>query len=326
MSHRTVGIVGAGNVGMAGAFAMFVKRICGEIVLVDLDKQRAAGEALDLMHGQGLVGRIQVRAGDYADLAHCRVVVVTAGVAQKPGESRTDLLNRNAMVFRSIAGNLDRYAPDAVVIVASNPVDILTYVLQELSDRPHAKVIGTGTMLDTSRLRTSLGEYYGVNPQSVHGYILAEHGDSEFPAWSTVTIGGRPLVGNDIFGRPFDRAALDRLFTGVRDAAYKIIDGKGYTNWAIGLVIAELVSTILDDQKSVQPVSVRLHGQYGLEDVCVSIPARVGAHGIEDLVQLELTEEERAALLRSARAMQEHIAGVNLAPQWPPRAGVATAV
>ncbi len=325
MSKRAVGIVGAGNVGMAGAFAMFVKRICSEIVLVDLDKGRATGEAFDLMHGQGLVGRIQVRAGDYSDLAECNVVVVTAGAAQKPGESRIDLLNRNAMVFRSIAGNLDRYVPDAAVIVASNPVDILTYVLQELSQRPHSKIIGTGTMLDTSRLRTSLGEYYGVNPQSVHGYILAEHGDSEFPAWSTVTIGGRHLIGNDIFGRPFDRAALDRLFAGVRDAAYKIIDGKGYTNWAIGLVIAELVTTILDDQKSVQPVSVRLTGQYGLADVCVSIPARVGADGVEGLVQLPLTDEEREALLRSAQAMKQHIAAVSLTPQWPRPAGVAAA-
>lgn len=325
MNKRVVGIVGAGNVGMAGAFAMFVKRICSEIVLVDVDKGRARGEALDLMHGQGLAGRIRVRAGNFSDLAPCHVVVVTAGVAQKPGESRTDLLNRNALIFRSIAGNLDRYAPDAVVVVASNPVDILTYVLQELSDRPNAKIIGTGTMLDTSRLRTSLGEYYGVNPQSVHGYILAEHGDSEVPAWSTVTIGGRPLVGNEVLGRPFDQAALDDLFVEVRDAAYAIIDGKGYTNWAIGLVIAELVSTILDDQKSIQPVSVRLHGQYGLDDVCVSIPARVGIDGVEDLIRLELTNRERAALKRSARVMKEHIAGVNLSAEWPHRTAPAAA-
>ncbi|MCA9450564.1 MAG: L-lactate dehydrogenase, partial [Candidatus Omnitrophica bacterium] len=269
-SKRSVGIVGTGNVGVAGAFALFLERACQEIILVDLNEKRARGEALDLMHGQGLVGRIGVRAGGYSDLAECGVVVVTAGVGQKPGETRLQLLGRNAAVFRSIAKSLDEHSPDSVIVVASNPVDVLTYILQELSERPNERIIGTGTMLDTSRFRTLLGEYYGVNPRSVHGYILAEHGDSEFPAWSTVSIGGCSPIENPIFGKPYHPEELDRLFVQVRDAAYEIIEGKGYTNWAIGLVIAELVRIILDDRKSVQPISVRLNGEYRIQDVCVS--------------------------------------------------------
>lgn len=312
MPNRGVGIVGTGNVGVASAFAMFVGRVCGELVLVDLNAKRARGEALDLMHGQGFTGRIRVAAGGYADLAGCEVVMISAGVAQKPGETRLDLLNNNARVFRRIAEELDRHAPDALVVVASNPVDILTYMMQELSHRPNEKVIGTGTMLDTSRFRTLLGEYYDVNPRSVHGYILAEHGDSEFAAWSTVTIGGMPLLNNTVLGRPYDAAAMQALFEQVRDAAYQIIEGKGYTNWAIGLVISELISIILDDRKSIQPISVRLNGEYGLHDVCVSVPARIGRHGVERLIELKLTPEEQQALERSAQLMKSSIERVNL--------------
>ena len=215
-------------------------------------------------------------------------------------------------VFRSIARDLDRYAPDAIIMVASNPVDILTYVLQQLSRRDPHRIIGTGTMLDTSRFRTLLGEYYDVNPQSVHGYILAEHGDSEFPAWSAVTIGGRPLLGHEVLGKPFDQGALDRIFTQVRDAAYEIIQGKGYTNWAIGVVIATLVSTIFDDKKSIVPISVRLAGEYGLEDVCVSVPTRLGVNGVEDIVELDLSADEQASLAKSAQVMKDSIAAMDL--------------
>jgi L-lactate dehydrogenase len=312
MSIHKVGIVGTGNVGVAGAFTLFVSRACSEMVLVDLNAKRARGEAMDLMHGQGFVGRIRVTAGGYADLAGCQVVVVTAGVGQKPGETRLDLLNNNARVFRSIAAELDRHAPEALVVVASNPVDVLTYMLQELSTRPNERIIGTGTMLDTSRFRSLLGEYYDVNPRSVHGYILAEHGDSEFAAWSTVTIGGMPITEGTVLGKPFDCAAMERLFAEVRGAAYQIIEAKGYTNWAIGLVLGELVEIILDDRKSIQPVSVRLHGEYGLHDVCVSVPARIGRLGVEDIIELPLNADEQAALEKSAAVMKESIAQVKL--------------
>jgi L-lactate dehydrogenase len=305
MKDRAVGIVGAGNVGMAGAFAMLAKRVCMDMVLVDLNEKRARGEALDLMHGQGLVGRARIRAGTFSDLETCPVVVITAGASQKPGETRIELLHRNYQVLSAIARELDTHCPDAVCVVASNPVDILTHMLQELSERPKEKVFGTGTMLDTTRFRSLLGQHYDVNPRSIHGYILAEHGDSEFAAWSTVTIGGRPILNNEILGKPYDRGELEALFGRVRGAAYEIIEGKGYTNWAIGLVIAELVSILLNDLKSVQPISVRLDGEYGLRDVCISVPARIGRHGVEDVVELDLIEEERMQLEHSAQLLKE---------------------
>lgn len=310
MATRNVGVIGTGNVGAAGAFAMVVRDVADHVVLVDVNSRRARSEASDLMHGQGLVGRIRVSAGEYSALSDCQVIVVTAGVAQKPGETRLQLLARNAVIMQAIATELDRYAPDAVLVVASNPVDVLTFLLQESSMRPKEKVLGTGTMLDTSRFRTLLGEYYSVNPQSVHGYILAEHGDSEFAAWSTVTIGGQPLVGNTVLGVPYDEVAMHELFVNVRDAAYQIIEGKGYTNWAIALVIAKLVSIVLGDTKTIQPISVRLRGEYGIERVCLSVPSRVGREGVEDIIELRLPPVEQAALEQSARLMKEGLSGL----------------
>jgi L-lactate dehydrogenase len=311
VSKQQVGIIGAGQVGVASAFAMFVQETCAELILVDIDKKRAHGEAMDLMHGQGYVGRIGVRDGEYADLSDCHVIVIAAGAAQKPGQTRLDLLNSNALIFREIADNLDRYAPDAIVVVASNPVDVLTYMMQQLSQRPRHHVIGTGTMLDTSRFRTLLGHHYGVDPRSIHGYILGEHGDSEFAAWSTVTIGGKSIR-KGVLGKDWNPAEMDQLFANVRDAAYLIIEGKGYTNWAIGLVISRLVDMILDDRRSIQPVSALLRGDYGLSDVCVSVPAQIGSNGVQRLIHLELEPGEQQALENSAALMKKSIAGVKL--------------
>jgi L-lactate dehydrogenase len=312
MAIHKVGIIGTGNVGVAGAYAMFVQGTCSEMVLVDLDTKRAHGEAMDLMHGQAYSGRIAVRAGGYEDLAGAQVVVITAGAAQKPGETRLDLLNNNARVFRSIAQDLDQHVPDACVVVASNPVDILTWMMQELSDRPASRIIGTGTMLDTSRFRSLLGHHYDVDPRSVHGYVLGEHGDSEFAAWSTVSIGGKSPVRSTVLGRKWDSKQMQELFVRVRDAAYEIIDGKGYTNLAIGLVISRLVARILQDRHSIQPVSVRLDEVYDLPGLCISVPALIGANGVERLIHLNLTENERAALEHSAGILRDQIETVSL--------------
>ena len=307
LQRQTVGIVGTGQVGMAAATALFQQRIARELILIDLDRKRAEGEAMDLMHAQGYVGRRRVWAGDYEDLANAQIVIITAGVSQKPGEDRLSLLNRNAEVFRSIAEQLDRHAPDAILIVASNPVDILTYVMQELSQRPDERVIGTGTMLDTTRLRTLLAEYYEVDPRSVHALILGEHGDSEFPVWSRANIGGTPLLQQTILGRPYDPEFLDETFRKVRTAAYEIIERKGYTNWAIGLVLAHLVRTIQEDQGSVLPISVRLHGEYGVKNVCLSIPVAVGLNGAGERVPLPLNEDEQKSLVASANTLKQWI-------------------
>jgi L-lactate dehydrogenase len=312
MSRSKVGIIGTGNVGMAAAYALFQRQSASELVLVDMDRRRAEGEAMDLMHGQALVGRVTVRAGDYADLAGCQVVVICAGVGQKPGETRLDLLNRNAAVFKQIAGELDRHVPEAVLVVATNPVDILTSVLQRLSARPHRAVIGTGTMLDTSRFRALLGDHYGVNPRSVHAYILGEHGDSEVAIWSSAAIGGLPIMDEEINCHPFDPAAMERIFQQVRGAAYDIISRKGYTNTAIGLVIAYMVRIILEDQKSVLPVSVDPCGDYGLSGVCLSIPCVVGASGVECHVPPNVSAQEREGLHASATVLRESLEGIEI--------------
>jgi L-lactate dehydrogenase len=262
---------------------------------------------MDLMQGQGYVGRRRVWAGDYADLARAQIVVITAGVGQKPGEDRLSLLNRNAAVFRSIAEQLDRYAPDAILLISSNPVDIMTYVMQQLSDRPARKIIGTGTMLDTTRVRTLLADHYDVDPRSVHAVILGEHGDSEFAVWSQANIGGTPILGNQICGKQCDPGFLHSMLAKVRQSAYQIIERKGYTNWAIGLVIAHLVRTIQEDQGSILPVSVRLRGEYDIDNVCLSIPVRVGIKGAGERLPIPLSDDEHQALVGSAETLKKSL-------------------
>lgn len=307
LQRHTIGIIGTGQVGMAAAYALFQQRIANELVLIDIDHERAEGEAMDLMHAQGYVGRRRVWAGKYSDLATAQIVIITAGVSQLPGEDRLSLLERNTGVFTQIAEQLDRYAQKAILLVCSNPVDILTYVMQELSGRPDNMVIGTGTMLDTTRLRSLLAEHYRVDPRSVHALILGEHGDSEFAVWSRANVGGSPIWKNTILGVSGDEAFLDSVLTQVRRAAYEIIDRKGHTNWAIGLVIAHLVRTIQEDQGSILPISIRLHGEYGLEDVCLSIPVRVGIEGAGERLPIPLTDDEKKALNRCAGTLKDCI-------------------
>jgi L-lactate dehydrogenase len=299
--------VGAGNVGVAAAYALFLRQAAGELIVVDKDSYRAEGEAMDLMHGQPFVGNISVRAGDYPDLGKAQVVVIAAGAAQRPGEKRTDLLNRNVDIFRKIVSQLDRYAPNAVIIVASNPVDILSYAIQELSDRPSQQIIGTGTMLDTARFRSSLGSYYGVDPGSVHAYIIGEHGDTEVPLWSSALIGSLSILDTAVLGKEFDSGMMDHLFERVRDAAYDIIDRKGYTNTAIGIVIARLVEAVIEDQKRVLTVSSRLAGEYGQTDVCLSLPCVVGLNGVESKILPRLNDVELKGLEESAEFLRHNL-------------------
>ncbi len=312
IQKRTVGIVGTGNVGVAAAYAIFLLGLASEIILIDKNAKRAEGEAMDLMHGQAFAGSMTVRAGDYGDLSSALVVIITAGVSQKPGENRLDLLNRNAAVFKDIVSELDRYTPHSILIIASNPVDILTYVAQKLSSRPPHRVIGTGTMLDTGRFRALLGRYYGVDPRSVHAVILGEHGDTEVPIWSSANIGGVPLIDNTVLGKPFDAENMNRLFQQVRSAAYEIIERKGYTNTAIGTAIVRLVEVLLEDQKSVLTVSRMLTGEYGLKDVCLSIPSVVGIAGVEDAILPRLDAAELKGLQRSAAFLKDNISGLSL--------------
>lgn len=311
--RRKIGIIGIGHVGSAAAYALFIQGPASELVLLDVDRRRAEGEAMDLLHGQTLARSVTVRAGEYEDLSEAQVVIVTAGVSQRsPEETRLELLNRNAEIFRSILKELDRHAPEAILIIATNPVDVLTYVAQRLSRRAPERIIGTGTLLDTARFRALLGQYYGVDPRSVHAYILGEHGDSEVPIWSSAAIGGQPIQNRAVLEKPYDQAAMDHLFEQARRAAYEIIARKGYTNTAIGVVITRIVRAILNDEKSVLPVSVRLSGAYDIEDVCLSIPCVIGLGGVEAHLLPELTAEERAGLHTSASVLRQSLEKVDL--------------
>jgi len=310
IQKRTVGIVGAGHVGAAAAYAIFMAGLAGELILVDQDRRRAEGEAMDLMHGQSFAGSMEVRAGGYDDLAGAQVVVISAGAASRAGESRLALLSRNARIFGEIVSRLDAHCPEAILIIASNPVDIMTYITQMSSLREHRLVIGTGTMLDTARFRALLGRYYGVDPRSVHAYILGEHGDSEVPIWSTARIGGLSLMQGEVLGRAFDKQAMDRLFENVRRAAYEIIERKGYTSTAIGLTIVRLIEAILNDEHSVLPVSRRLNGEYGIQDVCLSLPSLIGTRGIEATLLPTLDSIELDGLMHSAAVLKKNLARV----------------
>lgn len=313
IQRRSIAIVGCGNVGVASAYAIFNQRLASEIILIDLNKEKAEGEAMDLMHGQLLVGNVNVRAGSYKDLKETQVVVVTAGVGQKsPDESRLELLNRNAAVFKDIIKELDTHAPNAILIIATNPVDILTYVSQQLSNRKPERIIGTGTLLDTARFRALLGHYYDVDPSSVHAYILGEHGDSEVPIWSQANIGGKSLINNKILGKAFNQEAMDDIFQKSKNAAYEIIARKGFTNSAIGVVIARIVKGILEDEKSVMPVSVYWDGEYGIQDVCMSLPSVIGLEGVKNRMIPDLNDEEIEGLKNSAGILSESLEGIDL--------------
>lgn len=305
MKMNKIGIIGTGFVGMAAAYSLFQLKLANHIVLVDKNHDRAQGEALDLMHGQPLVGRCQVTAGDFSSLKGAGIIVICAGVSQSsPDESRLHLLQRNIKVFEAIAKELDHHVPEAMLLIASNPVDILTYAMQSLSQRPNNLIIGTGTLLDTSRFRTLLADYYDVSPQSVNAFILGEHGDTEIPVWSSASVAGLGIRGNTINGREYDQNAMAEIVTKVRKAAYEIIANKGYTNWAIGLVIAYLIRTVRDNQRNVMPVTVRLNGQYGINDNCLSLPAVIGSDGVESIITPRLDEEELAGLQHSANTLK----------------------
>ncbi len=297
IQHRSVAVVGTGSVGIAAAFALFTRRIASEILLVDKDLAKAEGHAMDLMHGQALVGRVSVRAATFAELGRAQVVVIAAGRSQKRGETRLDLLQKNAEVVEEIMRALDERAPNAVVLVATNPVDLLTRRASRASKRPRARVIGTGTTLDSARFRALIASELHVSPQSVHAYVLGEHGDSQVPIWSGAMVGGVSVA--------FDTATRTRIADATRTAAREIIARKGYTDLAIGTVIAHLVNAILVDERSVQPLSVPLEGEYGLDDVTLSIPCVIGHEGVVRRLAPELAREEIDALHASASLLKE---------------------
>ena len=311
-----IGIVGSGLVGSTAAYAMVMAGVGREIVLVDINHARAQAEADDIRHAVPFAQGLDVRAGDYSDLTDCRVVVLTAGVNQRPGESRLELLDRNAAIFRSIVPEVLRYAPAAVLVVATNPVDIMTHLTARYAGElgvPAHRVLGSGTTLDTARFRTLLGSHLRVDAQNVHAYVLGEHGDSEVLAWSRVDIGGIPLEDycrdQGIILAEAERMDID---TRVRRAAYEIIQGKGATYYGIGAALARIVNVILRDQRSILTICTPIADVEGVKDVTVALPHLVGGQGNVATLWQPLAPDEHAALRRSALVVKEAIDSIRV--------------
>lgn len=304
-----VGIVGSGMVGATAAYAMVMRGVGREVVLVDKNAARAGAEAADIRHAVPFAHAHDVRAGDYADLAGARVVVLCAGVGQKPGETRLSLLQRNAAVFADVVPAVLKAAPDAVLIVATNPVDVMTHLAARIATGagiPAGRVLGSGTTLDTARFRSLLGDRCGVDPHHVHGYVIGEHGDSEVLTWSLVTVGGMPL---DEFARLRGADLSDpvrrEIDEKVRKAAYTIIAGKGATYYGVGSALTRVVESVLHDQRSVLTVCTPAADVAGVADVTVSLPRLVGRAGVTETFPLPLSADEQAKLRASAAIIRQ---------------------
>ena len=303
-----VGVVGSGNVGAGAANAMVLRGVAREIVMVDINTKRAQAEAEDILHAVPFSHSVIVRQGEYSDLDGCTVVVITAGVAQKPGETRLQLLGRNASIFKGMIPLIVSNAPDAVLVVATNPVDIMTHLTAHYAAAygvPRHRVIGSGTTLDTARFRSILGRYLDVDPEHVHAYVLGEHGDSEVLAWSMVTVGTVPLEDYArARGISLSDEMLEEIDDGVRRAAYRIIEGKGSTYYGIGAALSRIVQAILRDQRSLLTISAPLAELEDVRDITFAMPSLVGGQGLIATLPAPLSVEEQAKLVASARTLR----------------------
>ncbi|MDP2732210.1 MAG: L-lactate dehydrogenase [Hoeflea sp.] len=299
-----IGIVGTGMVGSAAGYAMALLGVGTEIVLVDANPALALAQAQDISHATPFATTVAIQAGEYADLKGAAVVIIAAGVSQKPGESRLALLERNVAVFKTVVSGVMQAAPDAILLIATNPLDVMTFAAQRISGLPPERVIGSGTILDTARLRSLLGNHLGIAPNSVHAYVLGEHGDSEVAVWSSAMAGSVPIVSfAEQIGRPLDLAARTLITDQVRGAAYTIIEGKGGTWYGIGAGLARIVRAIIDDERTVLSVSQVNDDVEGVKDVPLSLPRIVGREGIIANLMPDLDADERAALKRSAEVI-----------------------
>jgi L-lactate dehydrogenase len=309
LQQSKVGLIGCGMVGASFAYAFIQRGLANELILVDKDEARAEGEAMDLNHGLPFLRPMRVRAGSYADLADANVIVITAGANQGPGETRLDLLQKNAAVFEDIVPRLERVGSKAVIVVATNPVDILTQLSSDLLKDAKNRVIGSGTILDTARFRTLLGAHYNIDPRSVHAYIVGEHGDSELALWSTADIGGVPLKNFvSANGQGYDEAKLQGVLEQTRNAAYEIIKRKKASYYAIGLGLLSIVEAVLRDQHTVMTVSSPLTGQYGVSGIANSLPTIVGRNGIERVLEVPMSDDERQKFQASSQILKERLA------------------
>ncbi|GAQ25682.1 L-lactate dehydrogenase [Tepidanaerobacter syntrophicus] len=300
-------MVGAGFVGSTIAYTAVVSGIASEIVFVDVNRDKAEGEAMDMSHGLAYVKQVDIRAGEYSDCKDADIVVITAGINRKPGQSRLDLAKINVKIVQDVIVNVTKYTSDAIILVVSNPVDILTYFAQKISGLPRYQVIGTGTTLDTARFKYLIGKNCEVNVRNVHAYIIGEHGDSEVPLWSTANIAGKPL--EEFWADSGKDGAVEKskLIEDVRDAGAEIIKKKGATYYGIGLTTTNILSAMLGNENSVLTVSSVLDGEYGIKDVALSLPSVVNVKGIDRIFNINISEDEQLMLNESATKLKETI-------------------
>ena len=296
-------LIGAGDVGIAYAYALVNQGLADHLSIIDIDRDKLVGEVMDLNHGVVWApSPTRVTEGDYADCAEAAMVVICAGSAQRPGESRLDLVDRNMAIFEGIVGEVMAHDFDGILVVATNPVDVLARATWRFSGLPPEQVIGSGTILDSARFRFMLGEYYDVAPMSVHASIIGEHGDSELPVLSSASVAGVPLA-RDLDRDPARRDRLAEIFAETRDAAYRIIDSKGSTSYGIGMALARLTRAVLHDEQVALPVSTLLRGEYGVDGLYIGVPAVIDRTGVRRVVELELDETERDLFAASAAAL-----------------------
>lgn len=311
INSRKAAIVGCGFVGSASAFALMESGLFSEIVLIDSSKEKAEGEALDISHGLPFAKPLQIYAGDYSDISDAAVIIVTAGAGQKPGETRLDLVKKNVGIFKSIIPEIVKYNQDGILLVVANPVDILTYAAAKLSGFPKNRVFGSGTVLDSARLKYLLGEHLGVDSRSVHAFIIGEHGDSEIAAWSSANVSGIPLNSFcEMRGHFNHNKAMHRIADEVKNSAYEIIEKKKATYYGIAMSVKRICEAIVRDEKSILPVSSVQRGNYDIDGVALSMPAIVGKHGVEALVPIELSKKEEEDLKKSAETLKAIISDV----------------
>ena len=302
VNPRKAAVIGCGFVGSATAFTLMQSRLFSELVLLDVNMEKADGEAKDIAHGIPFAGQMKIYAGTYDDAADAAIIIITAGANQKPGETRLDLVQKNTAIYQSIIPEIVKRDFGGILLIVSNPVDILTYVALKLSGLPENRVLGSGTVLDTARLKYALGEHLGVDSRSVHSFIIGEHGDSEIAAWSSTNVSGIPL--NDFCemrGHFNHDAAMDAIAEKVKNSAYEIISKKQATYYGIAMSVKRICECIVRNERSILPVSAMMHGEYGIEDITLSMPAIVGIGGVETHVPIALSEEEAEKLVESAK-------------------------
>ncbi|MBQ2714894.1 MAG: L-lactate dehydrogenase [Clostridia bacterium] len=309
-------IIGSGSVGSTIAYTLTIKALATEIVMIDINKKKAMGEALDIYQGTAFSSPCNIIAGDYEDAKDSDIVIITSGMARKPGQSRLDLAQVNVDIFKSIIPNITKYAPNAIYVIVSNPVDILTYTLCKCSDIPESHIIGSGTMLDTARLRARLAEYYSINQNNVHAYVLGEHGDSSFVPWSLANISNIHV--NDIeksilsHSNEFPKLDYDEVEEYVRKSGAKVIESKGATFYAVAISVCRICEQLLHGRDVTMAISSMMHGEYGIDDVCLSTLNLVGREGIKSKVMLPLTDEEVKKLQYSADCLKNIIKQIKI--------------